>query len=242
MPAKALWLLQIPEIVSLLETFDVPVVDRAIIERLFGLRRRRAIELLHRFGGYQAGRTFLIDRRLLIEHLRRLADGEELQRESQRRERLGHTVDQLRRHQAAARVKISVEPDVFGRKLAELSAWGGAGSGPSAHRVFRHRGFAVQTLTNCPRPPATISTGSGRRRNRSNRAARKAAALHRHLLDVDRGGVMAEQGGIDQRVELRQRFGAQFLGVELQSLGDAWKLDEFHAPAAAFPLPDAFRA
>ena len=41
MPAKTLWLLHIPEIVSHLETFDVPVVDRAIIERLFGLRRRR---------------------------------------------------------------------------------------------------------------------------------------------------------------------------------------------------------
>ena len=121
MPAKPLWLLQIPEIVSLLETFDVPVLDRAIIERLFGLRRRRAIELLHRFGGYQAGRTFLVDRRLLIEHLRRLADGEELQRESRRRERLGHTVDQLHRSQTAARVKISVQPDVFSRKLADLS-------------------------------------------------------------------------------------------------------------------------
>jgi hypothetical protein len=57
MPSKALWLLQIPEIVALLETFDVPVVDRAIIERRFGLRCRRAIKLLHRFGGYQAGRT-----------------------------------------------------------------------------------------------------------------------------------------------------------------------------------------
>ena len=51
MPAKALWLLHIPEIIAMLETFDVPVVDRAIIERLFGLRRRRAIDLLHRFGG-----------------------------------------------------------------------------------------------------------------------------------------------------------------------------------------------
>ena len=38
MPAKALWLLHIPEIIAMLETFDVPVVDRAIIERLFGLR------------------------------------------------------------------------------------------------------------------------------------------------------------------------------------------------------------
>ena len=120
MPAKTLWLLQIPEIVALLETFDVPVVDRAIIERLFGLRRRQAIELLHRFGGYQAGRTFLLDRRLLIEHLRRLADGEEFQQESQRKERLDHAVDQLRRHQAAARVKIPVQPDVFNRKLTDL--------------------------------------------------------------------------------------------------------------------------
>ena len=150
MPAKALWLLQIPEIVALLETFDVPVVDRSIIEHLFGLRRRRAIELLHRFGGYQAGRTFLIDRRLLIEHLRRLADGEELQRESQRRERLGHTVDQLRRHQSAARVRISVEPGVFGRKFGRAFRWSGVGTWSFAHRVFRHPGFAIQTLRIVP--------------------------------------------------------------------------------------------
>jgi hypothetical protein len=74
MPAKAAWLLRIPDIVALLESFVVPVVDRAIVERLFGLRRRRAIELLHRFGGYQAGRTFLIDRKILIEQLQRLAE------------------------------------------------------------------------------------------------------------------------------------------------------------------------
>ncbi len=122
MPAKALWLLHIPEIVSQLDTFDVPVVDRSIIERLFGLRRRQAIELLHRFGGYQAGRTFLVDRRLLIDHLRRLADGEEFQWESRRKERLDQAVDQLRQHRTAARVKIPVQPDVFSRKLADLPA------------------------------------------------------------------------------------------------------------------------
>jgi len=120
MPANPLWLLQIPEIVSLLETFDVPVVDRAIVERLFGLRRRQSIELMHRFGGYQAGRTFLVDRCLLIEHLRRLTDGEDFQKESQRKERLAHAVDQLRRQQTAGRVRVPVEPDAFGRKLADL--------------------------------------------------------------------------------------------------------------------------
>ena len=121
MPAKALWLLQIPEIVSQLETLDVPVVDRAIIEHFFGLRRRRAIELLHRFGGYQAGRTFLIDRRLLIEHLQRLAEGEEFQAERQRKERLGDAVGQLRRYRIASRVKIPVQNDMLGQGVTGLS-------------------------------------------------------------------------------------------------------------------------
>jgi len=122
MPAKPAWLLKIPEIVTMLEAFDVPVVDRAIIERLFGLRRRQAIELLHRFGGFESGRTFLVDRHVLIQNLRRLAAGEEFDRESRRKERLDGAIDQLRRHQAAARVSIPVPPDVYNRKLADLSA------------------------------------------------------------------------------------------------------------------------
>ncbi len=111
MPAKASWLLHIPEIVSQLEAFDVPVLDRSLVEHLFGLRRRRAIELLHRFGGYQAGRTFLIDRRLLLEHLKRLVEGEEFQSECRRKERLVDTVGQLRRNLVAAHVKIPVHKD-----------------------------------------------------------------------------------------------------------------------------------
>jgi len=62
MPAKAQWLLRVPEIIVELNGLDVPVVDRALCERLFRLRRRRAIDLMGCFGGYQAGRTFLIER------------------------------------------------------------------------------------------------------------------------------------------------------------------------------------
>lgn len=122
MSAKTLWLLHIPEIVAQLEVFDVPVVDRAIVERVFGLRRRRAIELLHRFGGYQAGRTFLIDRHLLIGHLRRLIEGEDFQRESRRKERLVGMIDQFRHGQAAVRVKIPAPRDARDRMMAGLSA------------------------------------------------------------------------------------------------------------------------
>ena len=121
MPAKPLWLLRVPVIIAMLETFDVPVVDRSVIEHLFGLRRRRAIELLHCFGGFQAGRTFLIARLVLIDQLQRLVDGEEFQMEQRRKERLNDTIDQLRHHQAAARVKIPVPPNGFSLRLAELS-------------------------------------------------------------------------------------------------------------------------
>ena len=46
----------------------------------------------------------------------------QFQRESRRKERLDHTVDQLRRQHTAARVRISVQPDVFNQKLANLSS------------------------------------------------------------------------------------------------------------------------
>jgi hypothetical protein len=57
MPAKSSWLLRIPEILNLLSAMHNPVIDRASCEQLFGVRRRRAIELIRLFGGYTAGNT-----------------------------------------------------------------------------------------------------------------------------------------------------------------------------------------
>ena len=48
------WLLHVPRIIEELRRLPVPVLDRATIEKLFGLKRRQAILLLHRFGGYQS--------------------------------------------------------------------------------------------------------------------------------------------------------------------------------------------
>ena len=72
MPAKPRWLLPIPSIIDAPGQFSAPVVDRATGERLFGLRRRRAIDLMPRFGGYQALSAMLVDRMALIEALRRI--------------------------------------------------------------------------------------------------------------------------------------------------------------------------
>ena len=74
MPAKAQWLLHVPEILAELSALDVPVVDRAVCERLFRLRqtaRYRPDPLFRRVSGRpdvpgrpaQAGRAIGTDPR-----------------------------------------------------------------------------------------------------------------------------------------------------------------------------------
>lgn len=120
MPAKAQWLLRVPEILAELSALDVPVVDRAVCERLFRLRRRRAIDLIRGFGGYQIGRTFLIDRPKLVTQLEQIRDSPDFKMEWQRKERLGERLDAMRRLQAGARVAIAVEPEVLRQRLPDL--------------------------------------------------------------------------------------------------------------------------
>src|SRR5438309_5948478 len=122
MPAKAEWLLRLPEILVALRVIDIPVVDRAAIERLFGFRRRRAIQFMHQLDGYQAGHSFLVDRLRLIAQLEVLQNGDGFHRESRRRMKLEETVERARRHAAATRVKIPVEPGVWGARIHALPA------------------------------------------------------------------------------------------------------------------------
>ena len=120
MPAKAQWLLRVPEILAELSALDVPVVDRAVCERLFRLRRRRAIDLIRRFGGYQAGRTFLVDRPKLVAQLEQIRDSPDFKMEWRRKERLAERLEAIRRLQTGARVAIAVEPETLSRRLPDL--------------------------------------------------------------------------------------------------------------------------
>ncbi len=122
MPAKPSWLLRIPDILDDLRALSTPVVDRASFERLFGVRRRQSIELLHRFGGYQAGKTFLADRRELINELERIASSGEFNQERKRHERLAEKLQEMRRLQSARRVAIPVPETVSASRLKNLPA------------------------------------------------------------------------------------------------------------------------
>jgi hypothetical protein len=109
MPAQPRWLLHLPEIIDNLCALEAPVVDRAVVEALFGLRRRQAINLMHSFGGYEIGRTALIERCVLIARLREMVAGERFRFEQRRRERVAERLDELRRYRQAAAVAIRVE-------------------------------------------------------------------------------------------------------------------------------------
>lgn len=133
MPPQTQWLLRLPRILEELEALDVPVLDRAAVEQLFGLRRRRAIELMHSFDPYQVGKTFLLDRVRLIERLRQMLDAPEFTREQRRKQRLAEALDELRRHRVAAEVSLPVAAEALGRKMADLPA--GVSLSPGELRV-----------------------------------------------------------------------------------------------------------
>jgi hypothetical protein len=122
MPAKAEWLLRVPEILVALRVLDTPVVDRAAMQRLFGFRRRRAIQFMHKLDGYQAGHSFLVDRLRLITQLEVLQNSDSFYQENRRRINLEETAEHARRHAVAARVKIQVKPDTWNSRIHALPA------------------------------------------------------------------------------------------------------------------------
>jgi hypothetical protein len=88
---------------------QAPVIDRALLERLFGVRRRRAIQLMAFFGGFQTGRAFLIDRLDLIRQLEPIEASADFAVEAQRKQRLTEALEKLRRLRVAATVIIPVQ-------------------------------------------------------------------------------------------------------------------------------------
>ena len=111
LPAQPAWLLRLPAIRATISALSAPVLDRAALEEIFGVRRRRAIELMHRFGGYQAGKTFLIDRASLLCQLEAIEHGGDFRQERTRRRRLSEDLDQAKAALRARAVAIPAPRD-----------------------------------------------------------------------------------------------------------------------------------
>jgi len=122
MPAQPQWLLRLPDIIVELKQLDIPIVDRAMFEKLFGVGRRRAIQLMHHFDGHQVGRTFIIDRRLLLDRLQARRSGAHFDYEQTRRRRVVEELERLRKLSPGRNVRIAVQPEARDHRLADLPA------------------------------------------------------------------------------------------------------------------------
>lgn len=96
MPAKPHWIDRIPSVIKALEELPRPFVDRATLEFLLGVGRRRAQQLLAPCVTDRVGTNGLAERNAVIARLRQLGSAPEAQWEMRRRERIGRIVDQLR--------------------------------------------------------------------------------------------------------------------------------------------------
>jgi hypothetical protein len=85
LPAKPAWYRKIDDVIRELHALPRPFVDRATLEFLLGVGRRRAQQILAPCITDRVGSNGLADRDSLIIHLRRRADGEDGYYERRRR-------------------------------------------------------------------------------------------------------------------------------------------------------------
>ena len=97
MPAKPSWYCEIDNIIEELRSSPRPFVDRATVEFLLGVGRRRAQQIMAPCIRDRIGMNGLADRDRLIHHLRRLAEGDDGHYEIRRRRRVAAVLEQLRR-------------------------------------------------------------------------------------------------------------------------------------------------
>jgi hypothetical protein len=88
MPAKPAWYGKLDSVIAQLEALPRPTVDSATLAFLLGVGRRRAQQILIPCIAEWIGVNGLADRQKLIGHLRRLARGEDVGYERQRRRKV----------------------------------------------------------------------------------------------------------------------------------------------------------
>jgi hypothetical protein len=96
MPAKPAWFGKLDNIIAALEALPRPWVERATLEFLLGIGPRRAQQIMSACVTERVGTSSLADRKLLIDHLRSLAQGDPAYYERRRRRKLASAIEDLR--------------------------------------------------------------------------------------------------------------------------------------------------
>jgi hypothetical protein len=122
MPDQPSWIHRLPDITQKLEASTAPFLDRPAIEKLFGLRRRQSIHLLRRMGGYQVGKTFLVDRQAVLDFLNDPERRHAAAQEAGRFRIVGAAIAEAQEELHMRRIRLPAHPRVFRLELEGLPA------------------------------------------------------------------------------------------------------------------------
>jgi hypothetical protein len=119
--AQPAWFHQLEEILEELRALQISHLDRLAVQKLFGVRERRARQIMAGLPGLQVGNAVAVERQALIERLENTAASDRFQWEISRRARLAEDLGRTRRRLAARRVRIPAAADVRDRSVSELA-------------------------------------------------------------------------------------------------------------------------
>jgi len=121
MPDKPLWCGRLEEIARELEALPDAWLERAALEGILGVGRRRAQQILAPCVTRQIGRNGLARREAVLDHLRRLAAKEQRYYERRRQRRLAEYLEEQRRARLEQpRVLVEAPVSVARQKLDGL--------------------------------------------------------------------------------------------------------------------------
>ena len=121
MPAKPIWYRKLSYILEELHKHPHPYVDRATIEFLLGIGRRRAQQIMAPCIIDHVGTNGLADRDALINRLQRLAEGDDGFHEIARRRKVAQLIEDLRQERVEKpRLLVEAPIAVVNHELEEL--------------------------------------------------------------------------------------------------------------------------
>jgi len=123
MPAKPAWYSQLDDVIREIESLPRPFVDRATLEFLLGVGRRRAQQIMAPCITHRVGSNGLADRDALIVHLRGLAKSEDAYYERRRRHQFAATLAGLRQERLEhPRLLVEAPAEVIAQEFENLPA------------------------------------------------------------------------------------------------------------------------
>jgi hypothetical protein len=115
------WLSRVSEILDTARNSQIPFLDRGAVERLFEVRKRQAIRLMHRIGGYHVGKAFVVGQPAAVEWLKKVSASPDAYWAEAARERLEISIEEARALRGRQR-KFMVGLDARERRLEGLPA------------------------------------------------------------------------------------------------------------------------